>query len=478
MSLPDTSLSKPITVNQAALLVGLVVAVVAFQLNATMLNPAVEHMQNDLNTTTAAIAFSTALFFLSKAIFQVFMPRLSDMVGRRRILLVSLGVLAVGTVIAMLAPSVEWLYLGRAIQGACGPVFTIALLTLREAAATEKEYGTKLGLVIAINGGIAGVDVVLGGWMADHLGFRSIFAFTLVVTVLAIIATRLWVPESAPSKGGRMDWIGVALVSVVVVGLSWVVGGDPFNPFPSAWTAVYAVITVCAAVAFVVHQRRSAHPLIPAGQLGNRAIWAMPLTTILTLTGIMAVVNLLVPSFTQNPTAGWGMPATTVSLLFMAPYALIGWLVGPFAGRLAPRFGYNRMLQLGLLSSAFVLAALALFGLKNAWALGILVFVLGITYAGFTNVMLNGLGVLLSPKDAPGLLPGLNGASFGIGAGLSFTILGQTITRGSAVGSTSAAGYVTALWMAIGIVVLAFLVTLLLPKHPTEAEQGEARASS
>ena len=464
MSSTGTLPTKPISSTKAALLVGLVLSVIAFQLNATMLNPAVEHMQNELSATTAQIAFTSALFFLSKAIFQVFMPRLSDMVGRRRILLISLVLLTIGTVVAMLAPSVEWLYLGRAIQGACGPVFTIALLTLRESTATEKEYGTKLGVVIAINGGVAGVDVVLGGWMADNFGFRSIFAFTLVVTLLALVGAYRWVPESTPSKGERMDWLGVFLVSVVVVGLTWVVGGDPFNPFPSVWTAVYAVVTVAAGLVFVVHQRRSAHPLIPSDQLGNRAIWAMPLTTILTLTGIMGVVNLLVPSFAQNPTAGWGLSATTTSVMLMAPYALVGWLVGPFAGRLAPRFGYRRMLQGGLLSTALVLAAVVLFGLSNVWVLGVLLFILGITYAGVTNVMLNGLGILLSPKKAPGLLPGLNGAAFGIGAGLSFTILGQAITRGSAVGSTSTTGYVTALWIAIAIVVLALLVTLLLPK--------------
>ncbi|HLT82822.1 MAG TPA: MFS transporter [Phototrophicaceae bacterium] len=200
----------------------------------------------------------------------------------------------------------------------------------------------------------------------------------------------------------------------------------------------------------------------------------MPLTTILTLTGIMAVVNLLVPSFTQNPTAGWGMAAASSSLLFMAPYALVGWLVGPFAGRLAPQLGYRRMLQLGLATSLLVLVALATVGLSSPWLLGILVFVLGISYAGVTNVMLNGLGIVLSPKSAPGLLPGLNGASFGIGAGLSFTILGNAVTEGSPVGSASASGYVSALWIAGAILAVTLLVTLALPKPQTPAEDAPA----
>ncbi|XBH21177.1 MFS transporter [Jonesiaceae bacterium BS-20] len=473
MSLSNSKTKTNISANQAALLVGLIIAVVAFQLNATMLNPAVEQMQSELSATTAQIGFATAFFFLSKAIFQIFMPRLSDMVGRRRIMTISLAVLAVGTVISMVAPSVGWLYLGRAIQGVCGPVFTVALLILREASRSEKEYGTKLGLVIAINGGVAGLDVILGGWLSDNWGFRSIFAFTLLVTLLALVATRMWIPESAPSRGQRMDWVGVFFIAIFFIGLSWVVGGDPFLPFPSVWTAVYAVITVLSIIAFVIHERRTAHPLIPADQLGNRAIWAMPLTTILTLTGIMAVVNLIVPSYTQNATAGWSMSATTASLLFMTPFAIIGWIVGPFAGRLAGTVGYKRLLQIGLASSVGVLALLALFGLHNQWAFGILIFLLGVTYAGVTNVMLNGLGITLSPKSAPGLLPGLNGASFGIGAGLSFTILGRLVTAGSPVGSDSAAGYQLALWVSVGIVALAMLATVLLPTpKPLEEEDN------
>ncbi|WP_257181185.1 MFS transporter [Corynebacterium cystitidis] len=471
----QTEVSKPtITVNKVTLLVGLIVAVIAFQLNATMLNPAVQQMQDELGATVAQIGVATAFFFLSKAIFQIFMPRLSDMVGRKKILTISLAILSVGTVIAMLAPSVGWLYVGRAIQGACGPVFSIALLVLRETTDNDEEYGAKMGLVIAINGGVAGVDVVLGGWMADTWGFRSILAFTLVVTIVALIMAIRWVPESAPSAGEKMDWIGVFFLSIFFIGLSWVVGGDPFtDEFPSRLTPIYGLITVLAIVAFVFRQRHGSITLIPKGELGNRAIWAMPLTTVLTLTSIMGIVNLVVPSFTQNPTAGWAMSAATSSLLFMSPYALMGWLVGPFAGRLggSSKVGFKRLLQIGLLSSAGLVLLIALFGLRDKWALGILVLLLGVTYAGVTNVMLNGLGVTLSPASAPGLLPDLNGASFGIGAGLSFTIIGRLVTAGSPEGSASAAGYQWALWFSVAVLIITFLVTLLLPNPPAEEDE-------
>ena len=308
--------------------------------------------------------------------------------------------------------------------------------------------------------------------MAEHFGYRSIFALCLVITIVAFVASFAWVPQFAPGKGERMDWWGVVFISIVVVALTWTVGGDPFgNRFPSGWSGVYIAVAAIGLVVFVARQRRARSPLIPADQLGNRAIWAMPLTTILTLAGVMAVANLVGPSYAQNPTAGWGMSATLASVLFMAPYALIGWVVGPFAGRLAPRLGYVRLLQFGLLSSALVIAVMALFGLSNPVLFGVLLFVLGVTYGGVTNVMLNGLGVLLSPRNAPGLLPGLNGASFAIGAGLAFTIVGQAITAGSPAGSDSLAGYAQGLWICAGLATLALLITPLLPKPQLNASR-------
>ncbi|WP_124054611.1 MFS transporter [Arcanobacterium ihumii] len=462
----STTTADPSHKTRNIILVGLIFAVVAFQLNATMLNPAVKQMESALSATTAQIAFTTSLFFLSKAIFQIFMPRLSDMQGRRKILIITMGILIVGTVISMLAPNVAWLYVGRAIQGACGPVFSIALLILRESTADEKEYGSKLGLIIAINGGVAGIDVILGGWMADNWGFRSILAFTLAITLVALYMIIRWVPESHPSQGEKMDWVGVVFLSIFFVTVSWAVGSNPFflitNKSTDMW--IWIGTAVVAMIAFILWEKSTKTPLIPRAHLTNRAIWFMPLTTILTLTSIMAIVNLVVPSFTQNPDAGWGMEASTASLLFMSPYALVGWIAGPFAGRLAGTYGYRFLLRASIAANVVILIFLALFGLSNPWVFGILIFLLGVTYAGTTNVMLNGLGVVLSPKEAPGLLPGLNGASFGIGASLSFALLGKTITAGSPKGSESIAGYQNAIWIGVGIMIATLLVSMLLPK--------------
>ena len=167
--------------NVTALMVALLAACVAFQLNASMLSPALVTMGNELNTDQAAIGLSQTWFFTAAALFSLFLPRLSDIVGRKKILVGMMILMAVGSVIAALAPDVTWLFVGRIIQGVSGPTVPLCLIMLRSAVSNPRKYGTLMGLITAVNGGVAGVDSFVGGYFAEHFGFRSIF-WLMVVT--------------------------------------------------------------------------------------------------------------------------------------------------------------------------------------------------------------------------------------------------------------------------------------------------------
>lgn len=453
-------------------LTALIVAVIAFQLNATMLNPAVQNMKEVLQATDAEIGRSSALFFLATALFGIFVPRLSDMIGRRLCLQGCLAALMAGTIIAMLAPNMLVLYLGRVIQGACGPVVPLALLILRNECPDSNKYGALMGLIVAINGGIAGVDVILGGWIADTFGFRYILLLTLILELIAIVAISKWVPESRPTPDAKMDWMGVIYLCITVVSLTWLISGDILSTAWPDWrTPIWAVLTVVAFALFLRQEKKAPEPLIPPQFMKSRAVWSLPLNTFMTLTAIFAAVNLALPSFTQNPTAGWGMSATMTALAFMSPYALIGWAIGPAAGYFAPRIGYLKTLRVGTAGALLSLLFMVMFGFTSKPLMFAAALLLGITYAGISNVILNGLGIILAPKEAPGLLVGLNGASFGIGAGLSCAILGQIITLGSPIGSTVSNGYIYAVWAAVILTLITLLCSFLLPKTSPQGDK-------
>ncbi|MFI2412119.1 hypothetical protein [Streptomyces sp. NPDC018947] len=115
------------------------------------------------------------------------------------------------------------------------------------------------------------------------------------------------------------------------------------------------------------------------------------------------------------------------------------------------------------------MAVMALVGVRSLPVMVGCTVLLGVTYAGIANIVLNLLGVVLAPKDHPGFLPGLVSAAFGLGAGLSFALLSAVQVTGSPQGSSSAGGYVSAMLLGAVVVAAAFAASFLIPQ-PREAE--------
>ncbi|NWK77952.1 MFS transporter [Aquitalea sp. LB_tupeE] len=450
----------------ASLMTALLAACVAFQLNASMLSPVLVTMAKALQASEAAVGLSQTAFFTAAALFSLFLPRLGDMLGRRRVLLGMLLVMLAGSVLAALAPSIGVLQLARLVQGVSGPVVPVCLLMLYHEVHEPRRYGLLMGVITAVNGGIAGIDAIAGGWLATQYGFRAVFWCIAVVAALACLLVAWLAPESRPSPQSRMDWPGVSALVFTLGCWLWAL---QLLAADSSWPAVLGMALAggLGLLLFLYQEGRSPQPLLALPLLCQRRVWALLLTTVLTMTGVFAIINGLVMSHAQE-TAGHGLTAEQAAWLLLTPYALIGWLVGPWAGQLAPRVGYGRVLRLGLAGSMLAIVLMLLYGLSSLWWMVAATLLAGVAYAGTANIILNGLGVVLSPADAPGLLPGLNAGAFNLGAGLSFALLpAMAYYTGPAGG----------MLLGLVMVLLAWLVSLLIPR-PGRAELAVVAATA
>lgn len=462
-------------VNIAALMTALLAACIAFQLNASMLSPALVTIEKELHTDSAAVGLSQTAFFTSAALFSLFLPRLGDIIGRKKVLAGMLIVMTAGCVVAALAPNIGVLFVGRIIQGVSGPVVPLCLIMLRVEVREPKLYGTLMGVITAFNGGIAGVDALAGGYLAQNHGFASVFWTMGVIAALASVLLIFLAPESTAEKKEKMDWVGV-LPLVISVGALLVALNEAGKLAAANWVLV-AVLAVVAAVAFGVFWRvenRSAHPLVATHLLKQRSTWALLLTTLLTMTGVFAVMNGLIPALAQDGKFGFGMGAEESAWWTLTPYALAGLLMGPLSGRLAATLGYGRVLRVGMVGSVITLGLMMFTVGDHARLFLLLVSVLiGITYAGMGNIMLNGLGIVLSPKENPGFLPGLNAGAFNLGAGLSFAVIFAVKTALTPADGGGTAGYYGGLIAGLVFLLLALAASFLIPK-PVDAEEHRA----
>ena len=455
----------------AAVMTALLVACFAFQLNASMLSPALRLMAKELKTTDDVIGLTQTVFFTAAALFSLFLPRLGDMIGRRKLLTGMMALTAVGCALSALAGmtgSVALLFVGRVIQGVAGPTVPVCLIMLRVAVPDPKRYGTLLGVITAVNGGIAGVDALAGGWLAQNFGFGSVFWTMAVIAVLAAVAVAFLTDESLVPGDHRMDWSGT-IALVVAVGALLIIFTELAKLYNANFWLVAGLFLLAAlsAVAFWIQEERTSQPLVATVYLRSRSTWALLLTTTLTMTGVFAVMNGLVPGLAQDTDYGPGLSPDVVSFWTLTPYAIAGLLMGPVSGTLAGRFGYRKVLRVGLLGTVIGLGAIFVISpsATPVLLLAVNVFV-GITYAGMSNIMLNGLGVVLSPSDNPGYLPGLNAGAFNLGAGISFAILpAVSVALGSGLD-----GFQGAVITGLVLLALAFASSLLIPAPAVEKE--------
>lgn len=455
----------------AAVMTALLVACFAFQLNASMLSPALKVMAKELKTTDDVIGLTQTVFFTAAALFSLFLPRLGDMIGRRKLLTGMMALTAVGCALSALAGmtgSVALLFVGRVIQGVAGPTVPVCLIMLRVAVPDPKRYGTLLGVITAVNGGIAGVDALAGGWLAQNFGFGSVFWTMAVIAVLAAVAVAFLTDESLVPGDHRMDWSGTIALVVAVGALLTIFNELAKLSNANFWlVAGLFLLAALSAAAFWIQEDRTSQPLVATVYLKSRSTWALLLTTTLTMTGVFAVMNGLVPGLAQDTDYGPGLSPDVVSFWTLTPYAIAGLLMGPVSGTLAGRFGYRKVLRVGLLGTVIGLGAILVISpsATPVLLLAVNVFV-GITYAGMSNIMLNGLGVVLSPSDNPGYLPGLNSGAFNLGAGISFAILpAVSVALGGGLG-----GFQGAVITGLVLLALAFASSLLIPAPAVEKE--------
>jgi predicted MFS family arabinose efflux permease len=455
------------------MLLAMVLAVLGYQINATMLSPALPDVIERLGTTTAAAGLSQTLFFLMAAIGQVTLARLSDQRGRKPMMLVCAVVLIVGNVLCVVAPNIEVFIAGRILQGVSAAMFTLAFLTLNQLL-TPAGFGKAAGIITAVNGGLAGIDAIAGGQIADTIGFRGIFVCSTVIAVAGLIGVRRYVPDVPPTTepGARFDSRGITALALGLTGILVGLAQGAAWGWTSALTVAFLVGGLASLAFFVVSQKSAPNPVIDLDVLASRRAWPLLLTTICTLGGAFGAIALTIPLFSQDARVGLGLTAVTSAILFLTPIQLIGVVSAPLTGRLGPRIGWRRIVVTGAVANFAIFLVATLF-LHNEWVLVATLAALGVTYGGFMLTGLNGLAVTTAPKDKPGSLSGLNGACFGIGASLGIALASAMITAGSDAGGVTEAGYQNAMYTALALLAVGVVTSLLIQRPPAEESTAE-----
>ncbi len=339
----------------------LAISGIAFALLQSLVAPALRTIQTDLHTTTTTVAWVFTGYLLSASVATPIVGRLGDMFGKKRMLVVTLAIVAAGTLVAALATSIDVLILGRVIQGAGGAIFPLAFAIIRDEFPSER-VPTGIALISALLGVGGGLGIVLAGPITQHLSYHWLFWLPLVPVVAAGVAAQVVIPESPIRAPGRVDWAGATLLTAWLVTLLVGVSEGPTWGWGSARVLGLFAISAVLVVLWVRAEDLIEAPLVDMRMMRLHAVWTTNLTGLLLGFGMYSSF-VLIPEFVELPASGgvgFGSSVTQAGI-FLLPATLGMLLVGPLSGRLARSLGAKVPLVAGCLLTAasytFVAAA-------------------------------------------------------------------------------------------------------------------------
>ena len=310
-------------------------------LDQTIVGTALPRIITSLNGANL-YTWVVTIYLLASTVTVPIYGKLSDMYGRKPLLLAGVGLFLVGSALAGLSQSIEQLIIFRGIQGlGAGALFPIALATIGDLF-SAKERGRYQGLFGAVFGLSSLVGPALGGWLTDTFSWHLIFYVNLPIGLLSIAIILIELPTIKGRPNQKIDFLGAIVFAAgiipVLIGLTNVQGNDFGTP------EVAGLISAGLAILglFIVIEARAAEPIIPLELFRNRTFAAAAAATFFASFGFFASVIFL-PRYFQTVL---GESATN------SGYATLPLLLGVIissisAGQLVARRGRYKALILG-----------------------------------------------------------------------------------------------------------------------------------
>jgi MFS family permease len=178
----------------------LAAAAAAFALMQSLVTPVLPTIQHDLHTDTGTVTWVLTAWLLAASVATPVMGRIADMIGKDRTLLVALAAIAVGCLLAAIAPNVGVLILARVVQGLGGAIFPVSFGIIRDEFPPHR-VTSAVGVMAAVIAAGSGFGIVLAGPIVGALNWRWLFWIPMiVVTVVGVIAWFRSPRTAAPAR--------------------------------------------------------------------------------------------------------------------------------------------------------------------------------------------------------------------------------------------------------------------------------------
>jgi EmrB/QacA subfamily drug resistance transporter len=451
----------------------LTVAGISFAVMQTLVVPALPHFQREFDTSAAWVTWIATGFLLSSSVLTPILGKLGDSLGKKRMLVISLGIFGCASLGAAAAWNLPSLIFFRVLQGAGAAVFPLSFGIIRDEFPPEK-IGLGIGTVSSVFGVGGGVGLVLSGVIIEHLSWHWLFLIGAMPVLASTVLLALFVPESPVKFPTKPDYVGGATLSVALGALLIAISEGSNWGWTSAGVLGLLALSAITFVTWVRIERRVPEPLVDLKTFARREMAATNVTTLI-MGFSMFSTFILLPNFVQVPLGlppavaddlDYGFGATPVEVgLFFVPSSVAMMIAGPLAGILGQRHGRILPLRIGLASLILSVTLLATVH-DDPWNIYVWMVFMGVGLA-FCFASLGTLVIDYSRPGETGVASGMNTIMRTIGASLGAQVSAAIISANTLPGTEIPLerGFTIAFTLSAVGALLAFLPTLLLSRR-------------
>ena len=434
-------------------------------LDQTIVNVALPSIQSDLGFTQSSLAWVVNAYLIAFGGLLLLAGRLGDLIGRRRIFLIGLGVFVAASALCGLAQSQSVLVGARFVQGVGGALTSAVILGMIVTMFPEpRERAKAIGVYSFVAAAGASIGLLLGGVITEAINWHWIFFVNLPIGVAtALLALRLVDGDAGLGLAKGADVLGaVLLVGALMLGVYTIVETTTYG-WGSLHTLGLGGLALALLGSFVAREARAETPLVPLGIFRSRNMTGANLIQALMVAGLFGMF-FLGALYLQRVL---GYDAIEVGLAFLPVAVIIGALSLGASARLNMRFGARATLLPAL---TFVAAGLVLFArspVDASYVTDVLpAMVLLGTGAGLSFPSLMTLAMSSATQEDSGLASGLVNTTMQVGGALGLAVIATLSTTrtenllasGDSQASALTGGFHLAFLIGAGLVVAALAV--------------------
>ncbi|MFT4279968.1 MFS transporter [Microbacterium sp.] len=451
---------------QGAVVAVLAIAGLCSSFMFTLVVPIQARLPELLHASREDTAWVVTVTLLVAAVVTPIAGRLGDMYGKRRIVLVLLAALVVGSVIAALSSGIVGVIVGRGLQGAVTGVVPLGISILRDMLHEDRVDGA-IALISATLGVGGALGMPLSALVTQYADWHALFWMSAALGAI-VFALVVWiVPVSVLRTAGRFDYVGTLGLALGLSALLLAISRGNEWGWASPAVLALGIGGLVVLLAWGWFELRIEEPLLDLRVAARRPVLLTNIASIAMGFSLFAS-NVSYPQLLElPPPAGFGLSLLAASLVIM-PAGLVMMVLSPFSGRLARTVGPRRLLVLG------AIALIAAYGFTLAfssevWHLLVANLLVGVGI-GFGYAAMPMLIMRSVPQHETGASNGLNALFRSLGTSTAAAVIGavlatvSTVQDGVAV--PTAGAFQLSFVLGGAAAVIALVIAVFIPNRP------------